>query len=157
MEYGFWSVVPPILTILLALITKNVFAALLLGILTGSFILSGGAVFAGMNGTFYSFIHTFESNSNTIVLMSFLLIGALIHLIEVSGGIDGFTEAMINKRALIKSKRGSCLFTWLLGIVIFTSGSLSCMVTGSVSRPVNDALKVPHEKAAFIIHATSTP
>ena len=52
MEYGFWSVVPPILTILLALITKNVFAALLLGILTGSFILSGGAVFAGMNGTF---------------------------------------------------------------------------------------------------------
>ena len=86
MEYGFWSVVPPILTILLALITKNVFAALLLGILTGSFILSGGAVFAGLNGTFYSFIHTFESNSNTIVLMSFLLIGALIHLIEVSGG-----------------------------------------------------------------------
>lgn len=157
MQYGFWSVVPPILTILLALITKNVFAALLLGILTGSFILSGGAVFAGLNGTFYSFIHTFESNSNTIVLMSFLLIGALIHLIEISGGIDGFTEAMINKRALIKSKRGSCLFTWLLGIVIFTSGSLSCMVTGSVSRPVNDALKVPHEKAAFIIHATSTP
>ena len=81
MQYGFWSVVPPILTILLALLTKNVFAALLLGILTGSFILSGGAVFEGLNGTFYSFIHTFESNSNTIVLMSFLLIGALIHLI----------------------------------------------------------------------------
>lgn len=67
------------------------------------------------------------------------------------------TEVMLKKRALIKSKRGANLFTWLLGIIIFTSGSLSCMVTGSISRPFNDALKVPHEKSAFIIHATSTP
>ena len=64
---------------------------------------------------------------------------------------------MLKKRALIKTKRGANIFTWLLGTIIFTSGSLSCMVTGSVSRPFNDALKVPHEKSAFIVHATSTP
>lgn len=157
MEYGFWSVVPPLLTIILALVTKNVFISLILGILVGSLVLSNWAVLEGINATFYSFIHTFESNSNTIVLISFLLIGALIYLIEKSGGITGFTEVMIKKRALIKSKRGANIFTWLLGIIIFTSGSLSCMVTGSVSRPFNDALKVPHEKSAFIIHATSTP
>lgn len=157
MEYGFWSVVPPLLTIILALVTKNVFVSLILGIFVGSMILCNGAIFEGINATFYSFIHTFESNGNTITLMSFLLIGALIYLIERSGGIDGFTEVMIKKRAFIKSKRGANLFTWLLGIIIFTSGSLSCMVTGSVSRPFNDALKVPHEKSAFIIHATSTP
>lgn len=157
MEYGFWSVVPPLLTIILALVTKNVFISLILGILVGSLVLSNWAVLEGINATFYSFIHTFESNSNTIVLISFLLIGALIYLIEKSGGIAGFTEVMIRKRALIKSKRGANIFTWLLGIIIFTSGSLSCMVTGSVSRPFNDALKVPHEKSAFIIHATSTP
>lgn len=157
MQFGFWSVVPPLLTIVLALVTKNVFISLILGIFTGCMILSGGAVFEGVNATFYSFIHTFESNGNTITLVSFLLIGALIYLIEKSGGIEGFTEVMIKKRALIKSKRGANLFTWLLGIIIFTSGSLSCMVTGSVSRPFNDALKVPHEKSAFIIHATSTP
>lgn len=157
MEFGFWSVVPPLLTIVLALVTKNVFVSLLAGILTGSLVLAHGAILTGLNETFYSFIHTFESNGNTIVLISFLLIGALIYLIEKSGGIDGFTEVMINKRALIKSKRGANLFTWLLGIVIFTSGSLSCMVTGSVARPFNDALKVPHEKASFLIHTTSTP
>ena len=157
MEYGFWSVVPPLLTIILALVTKNVFVSLVLGIFVGSMILNGWALFDGLNATFYSFIHTFESNSNTIVIISILLIGALIYLIEKSGGIDGFTDVMVNKRAAIKSKRGANLFTWLLGIIIFTSGSLSCMVTGSVSRPFNDALKVPHEKAAFIIHATSTP
>lgn len=157
MEYGFWSVVPPLLTIALALITKNVFVSLMLGIFCGSMVMCGGDIFGGVNEAFYSFIHTFESNGNTVVLISFLLIGALIHLIEVSGGIDGFTQVMLKKRALIKSERGACFFTWLLGIIIFTSGSLSCMVTGSVSRPVNDALKVPHEKAAFLIHTTSTP
>ena len=157
MQYGFWSVVPPILTIVLALVTKNVFFSLLIGIFTSSMVLCGGAPLTGLNDTFYSFIHTFESSGNTITLISFLLIGALIYLIEKSGGVEGFTEVMLKKRALIKTKRGASIFTWLLGIIIFTSGSLSCMVTGSVSRPFNDALKVPHEKSAFIVHATSTP
>lgn len=120
-------------------------------------VLCGGAPLTGLNDTFYSFIHTFESNGNTITLISFLLIGALIYLIEKSGGVEGFTDVMLKKRALIKTKRGANIFTWLLGIIIFTSGSLSCMVTGSVSRPFNDALNVPHEKSAFIVHATSTP
>ena len=157
MQYGFWSVVPPFLTIVLALVTKNVFISLLIGIFTSSMVLCGGAPLTGLNDTFYSFIHTFESSGNTITLISFLLIGALIYLIEKSGGVVGFTEVMLKKRALIKTKRGANIFTWLLGIIIFTSGSLSCMVTGSVSRPFNDALKVPHEKSAFIVHATSTP
>ena len=157
MQYGFWSVVPPILTIVLALVTKNVFISLLIGIFTSSMVLCGGAPLTGLNDAFYSFIHTFESNGNTITLISFLLIGALIYLIEKSGGVEGFTEVMLKKRALIKTKRGANIFTWLLGIIIFTSGSLSCMVTGSISRPFNDALKVPHEKSAFIVHATSTP
>lgn len=157
MQYGFWSVVPPLLTIVLALVTKNVFISLLIGIFTSSMVLCGGAPLTGLNDAFYSFIHTFESNGNTITLISFLLIGALIYVIEKSGGVEGFTEVMLKKRALIKTKRGASIFTWLLGIIIFTSGSLSCMVTGSVSRPFNDALKVPHEKSAFIVHATSTP
>ena len=157
MQYGFWSVVPPFLTIVLALVTKNVFISLLIGIFTSSMVLCGGAPLTGLNDTFYSFIHTFESSGNTITLISFLLIGALIYLIEKSGGVEGFTAVMLKKRALIKTKRGANIFTWLLGIIIFTSGSLSCMVTGSVSRPFNDALKVPHEKSAFIVHATSTP
>ena len=137
MQYGFWSVVPPILTIVLALVTKNVFFSLLIGIFTSSMVLCGGSPLTGLNDAFYSFIHTFESSGNTITLISFLLIGALIYLIEKSGGVEGFTEVMLKKRALIKTKRGANIFTWLLGIIIFTSGSLSCMVTGSVSRPLS--------------------
>jgi len=157
MQYGFWSIVPPILTIALALITKNVFVSLFVGIFLGSFIMADWNVIVALNNTLNGCVKTMASSGNTIVIASMLFIGALIYLIERSGGVDGFVDVMVRKNGIIKTKRGANIFTWLLGILIFTSGSLSCMVTGSVSRPVNDALRVPHEKAAFIIHSTSTP
>ena len=104
MEFGFWSVVPPVVTIALALIIKNVFVALFVGITLASLILSGWNVFTGVNGAFYSIVHTFESSGNTIVIMSMFLIGALIYLIEHSGGIDGFVDIMVKKKGIIKTK-----------------------------------------------------
>ncbi len=157
MEFGFWSVVPPVLTIILALLTKNVFVSLFIGIFLGQMVIGGWHFIPALNETLQSCVNTMASSGNTIVIASMLFIGALIYLIERSGGIDGFVDVMVKKKGLIKSKRGAEIFTWLLGVLVFTSGSLSCMVTGSVARPVNDALKVPHEKAAFIVHATSTP
>ena len=156
MEFGFWSLVPPLLTIALALITKNVFISLFIGILTGSFVLNAFNPMVSINAALYSIVDSM-SQSNTIIIGSILIIGAVIHLIEKSGGIEGFVQVVVKKRGIIKTKRGANLFTWILGLAVFTSGSLSCMVTGAVSRPVNDSMKVPHEKSAFIVHATSTP
>ena len=156
MEYGFLSLVPPLLTIVLALVTKNVFISLFVGIMTGSFVLNAFAPLASFNAGLYAIVDSM-SGSNVIVIASCLIVGAVIHLMERSGGIEGFVNVVVKKMGLIKSKRGANLFTGILGLAVFTSGSLSCMVTGAVSRPVNDALKVPHEKAAFIVHATSTP
>ena len=156
MEYGFLSLVPPLLTIVLALVTKNVFLSLFIGIMTGSFVLNGFAPLASINAGLYSIVDSM-SQGNTIIIASCLIVGAVIHLMEKSGGIEGFVNVVVKNKGLIKSKRGANLFTWLLGLAVFTSGSLSCMVTGAVSRPVNDALKVPHEKSAFIVHTTSTP
>ena len=156
MEYGFLSLIPPLLTIVLALVTKNVFISLFIGIMTGSFVLNAFAPLASFNAGLYAIVDSM-SGSNVIVIASCLIVGAVIHLMERSGGIEGFVNVVVKKMGLIKSKRGANLFTGILGLAVFTSGSLSCMVTGAVSRPVNDALKVPHEKAAFIVHATSTP
>ena len=156
MEYGFLSLIPPLLTIALALITKNVFLSLFIGIMTGSFVLNGFAPLASINAGLYSIVDSM-SQGNTIIIASCLIVGAVIHLMERAGGIDGFVNVVVKNKGLIKSKRGANLFTWVLGLAIFTSGSLSCMVTGAVSRPVNDALKVPHEKSAFLVHTTSTP
>ncbi len=157
MDFGILSVIPPLCTIALAIITKNVFLALMIGVLLGNLILDGGNVLAAFDDSLNGVINVFASSSNTITLASILLIGAIIYIIEKAGGISGFVEVMVRKRALIKSKKGANVFTWLLGVLIFTSGSLSCMIVGSVSRPINDALKVPHEKAAFLVHSTSTP
>ena len=156
MEYGFLSLVPPLLTIALALITKNVFVALFIGIMTGSFVLNAFAPLASFNAGIYAIVDSM-SQGNTIIIGSCLIVGAVIHLMEKAGGIEGFVDVVVKSKGYIKSKRGANLFTWLLGLTVFTSGSLSCMVTGAVSRPVNDALKVPHEKAAFLVHTTSTP
>lgn len=156
MEYGFMSLVPPLLTIALALITKNVFVSLFIGIMTGSFVLNAFSPLVSFNAGIYSIIDNM-SQGNTLIIGSCLIVGAVIHLMEKSGGIEGFVNVVVKNKGYIKDKRGANLFTWLLGLAVFTSGSLSCMVTGAVSRPVNDALKVPHEKAAFLVHATSTP
>lgn len=157
MEYGILSVLPPLITIIFALLVKNVFVALLIGIFLSSIVMTGSNIFLGIDNAFYSIVATFESTSNTIILMASFVVGALIYLIERTGGIDGFVDVMVKKRGLIKSKRAAAVFTWFLGILLFTSGTLSCMVTGSVSRPLNDSLKLPHEKAAFLVHTTSTP
>ena len=156
MQYGFWSLVPPLLTIILALVTKNVFVSLFIGIITGSFVLNAFAPLASINAGIYAIADSM-SQGNTLIIGSCLIVGAVIHLMEKSGGIEGFVNVVVRKMKIIKSKRGANLFTWLLGLAVFTSGSLSCMVTGAVSRPVNDALKVPHEKSAFLVHTTSTP
>jgi len=156
MEYGFLSLIPPLLTIVLALVTKNVFVSLFIGIMTGSFVLNAFSPLVSINAGIYSIIDNM-SQGNTLIIGSCLIVGAVIHLMEKSGGIEGFVNVVVKNKGLIKTKRGANLFTWILGLAVFTSGSLSCMVTGAVSRPVNDALKVPHEKAAFLVHATSTP
>lgn len=156
MEYGFWSLVPPLLTIVLALTTKNVFLSLVIGILTGSFVLNGFSPLVSIDAGIQSVINAMTPG-NTLIIGSILLTGSVIYLMEKTGGIEGFVNVVVRKMKLIKSKRGANLFTWVLGLAVFTSGTLSCMVTGAVSRPVNDALKVPHEKSAFLVHATSTP
>ena len=121
MQFGFWSLVPPLLTIALALLTKNVFVSLLIGILTGSFVLNAFSPLVSINAGIYAIADSMTTG-NTLIIASCLIIGAVIHLMEVSGGIDGFVNVVVKKRGIIKSKRGANLFTWGLGLAVFTSG-----------------------------------
>jgi Na+/H+ antiporter NhaC len=157
MDYGFLSIMPPFLAIALALITKDVFIALFTGCLSGYLILSDFHIIAGLDRTFMSFVEVFKDTDNTIVIICVLLIGGLITVVEQSGGINGFVDVMVKKRGMIKNKHMAEFFTWIIGVLVFTSGTLSTLLTGAITRPLNDALKVPHEKSSFIVHSTSTP
>lgn len=157
MDYGILSILPPVLSIILALAFKNVFIALFSGVFLGYIVLSSGNIFVGIDRTLMAFIEVFQDTSNTIVIIVVALIGGLTLLIERSGGINGFVEYMTVKREIVKTKKGANLFTFIIGVLIFTSGSLSTLVTGTIARPLSDAMKVPHEKLSYIVHSTSTP
>lgn len=150
-------ILPPILAIILALTFKNVFIALFSGCFLGYFILSDFDLFIGIDATLMSFIKVFEDNDNTIVIFLVALLGGLIYIVEKSGGINGFVDVLIKKRSLVKSKAGANVFTWIIGVLVFTSGTLSNLITGAIARPLSDAMKVSHEKLAYIVHSTSTP
>jgi Na+/H+ antiporter NhaC len=155
--YGFLSVVPAIIAIALALYTKDVIRSLFLGCFSAFLILSGGNVISAIADTLMSFIKVFESNGNTIVIGVTLFIGGLLTVMEKSGGVAGFVQILTSKKSLIQSKRAAELFSWFIGVVVFTSGTVSALVTGTVSKPITDAYKVPHEKLAFIVHTTTAP
>jgi len=157
MEYGFWSIMPPVVAIVLALLYKNVFIALFSGCFLGYLIIDQAHLLRAFDDTLMSFIRVFEDNDNTIVILLVAVLGGLIVLIEEGGGIRGFTEFLTARRSIVKTRRGANLFTWIVGVLVFTSGTLSTLVTGAVARPLNDAMRVSHEKFAYIVHSTSTP
>ncbi len=157
MDYGFLSILPSVLAIVLALTTKNVFAALLASLLLGNLILSDYSFMGMLTGTKEMVVDVFASPSSTSIIIILTLLGGMFYMIEAAGGLKGFTAFMIEKRGLIRSRVGAELFTWLIGILVFIDGTLSVMITGAVSRPLTKAFGISPEKTAWIVHSTATP
>ncbi len=157
MDYGILSVLPAVVAIVLALIYKDVFVALIVSLLLGNIIVADFSIFQGLQGTLTGYISVFGSKSNTTILIILLMLGGLLSVIDKSGGIEGFINELLKKKGLIKNKKAANLFTWIIGMLVFTSGTLSILIAGAITRPINDALKNAPEKAAFIVHSTSGP
>ncbi len=157
MEYGFLSILPSVLAIVLALVTKNVFLALIASLLLGNLFLANYHVLNMLTGTKDMVVNVFASSSSTSIIIILTLLGGMFYMIEAAGGLRGFTALMVKKRSLIKSRTGAEIFTWLIGVLVFIDGTLSVMITGSVSRPLAKAFGISPEKNAWIVHSTATP
>lgn len=157
MSYGFLSILPSLFAIVLALTTKNVFLALLIALLLGNFFLANFNLIGMLIGTKEMIVNVFSSASSTSIIIILTLLGGMFYMIEAAGGLKGFTTLMIEKRSVIKSRVGAELFTWLVGILVFIDGTLSVMITGSISRPLTKAFHISPEKTAWIVHSTATP
>ena len=157
MNYGFLSILPSLFAIVLALTTKNVFLALLIALLLGNFFLADFNLIGMLVGTKEMIVNVFSSPSSTSIIIILTLLGGMFYMIEAAGGLKGFTTLMIEKRSVIKSRVGAELFTWLVGILVFIDGTLSVMITGSISRPLTKAFHISPEKTAWIVHSTATP
>ncbi len=147
---------PPVLTILLAFVLKNVYVALLVGVYSAMVIISGGDFLGVILSMVSGVFEPFSSTSNVFLFADITLISGLIAMIEKSGGIDGFIDLISERNKIVSSKRGAQILTWLVGIAVFFSDNLSCLITGAVTKDINKRFKVSYEKMAYIIHSTST-
>ena len=162
-HYHFWSILPPILAIVLAIKTKQVFVSLLFGIWLGWIILSGGNFLTGTLATIQALVDVFKDPGNTRTIMFSSLVGALIAFIQRSGGVDGFIKYVNKRLDKIKSDDPNSkrkivqLLAWITGVAIFVESSINVLTVGSIFRPIFDKLKIPREKLAYIADSISAP
>lgn len=154
--YGWLSVLPPVIAIVLAIWTKQVFVSLFFGIWLGWSVLSGWNPIAGLAAALEGCIRVFEDGGNTKVIAFSAMVGALIAFTQRSGGLDGFI-AWLSRKGIANTRRSASLLAWLTGMVVFVESSITCLVTGAVARPLFDRLKIPREKLAYICDSTSAP
>ena len=151
----FWSLVPPVVAIVLALITKEVYSSLFLGILVGALLYSGGNFEGTVNQIFSGgIISVLSSSSNVGILVFLVILGIMVCLMNRAGGSAAFGR-WAGKH--IKTRVGAELATILLGVMIFIDDYFNCLTVGSVMRPITDQHNVSRAKLAYLIDATAAP
>ena len=151
----FWSLVPPIVAIALALITKEVYSSLFVGILIGGLLYAGGNPEGTVLHVFSDGIVSVLSNPYNVGILIFLVIlGSIVAMMNKAGGSAAFGRWASSK---IKTPAGAQLATIALGVLIFIDDYFNCLTVGSVMRPVTDKQNVSRAKLAYLIDATAAP
>jgi len=151
----FWALVPPIVAILLALITKEVYSSLFIGILVGGLFHSGFSFEGTITHIFNNgFIAVLSDGYNVGILIFLVILGAMVSLMNRAGGSAAFGHFAKGK---IKTRAGAQLATVALGVLIFIDDYFNCLTVGSVMRPIADEYKVSRAKLAYLIDATAAP
>ena len=152
---SFWALLPPVIAIVLALITKEVYSSLFIGILAGGLIYSN----FGFEGTIThvlsdGFVGSIADSYNVGILVFLVMLGAMVAMMNKAGGSAAFGRWATKH---IKSRVGAQLATVALGVLIFVDDYFNCLTVGSVMRPVTDEQKISRAKLAYIIDSTAAP
>lgn len=153
-----WSLFPPVIAIGLALITKEVYSSLFVGILSGG-IIYAAASGTGFEGTFKAVVQdgliTNLSNAYNVGILVFLVVlGIIVVLMNKAGGSRAYGEWAA---AHIRGRRGAALSTFFLGVLIFVDDYFNCLTVGSVMRPITDKHNISRSKLAYLIDSTAAP
>ncbi len=154
-----WSLVPPLVAIILALITKEVFSSLFVGILTGAlfytnFNIKEAFLVIVTDKTGGGLLANVSDSSNGGILIFLVVLGVLVALMNKAGGSAAYGKWA---SSVIKTRKGALLSTFLLGVLVFVDDYFNCLTVGSVMRPVTDTHQVSRAKLAYIIDATAAP
>jgi len=157
-DYGFWSLIPPVIAIALAIRTRQVYISLGLGIWAGWVIMNRGNPLTGSVATVKAIVDVFQNEGSTQTVLFTLLIGSLIAFMQKSGGVNGFTtliSSRLQKRQ--QSSRSVQLWAAFTGLIIFVESNISALTVGTLFRPLTDRLKISREKLAYLADSTSAP
>ena len=155
-EPNWMSVIPPLLAIVLAILTRQVIVSLSIGIWTGICIVQTANPLTGLAMAIESVIRVFGDAGDTRVLVFTLVIGGLIATIERVGGVRGFVQ-LLESRNWVDSPIKAQWLAYCTGIVVFIESNITLLVAGSISRPLFDRFRIAREKLAYIIDSTSAP
>lgn len=162
-DFGLLSVLPPLLAIVMALLTRQVYISLVVGIWLGWLIISDWNILQGSIATLEGFVEVFQNPGNTRTIMFSALVGALLIFIQYSGGVKGFILGIdrllqaMEKKKIGKSRVVVELFALATGILLFIETSISSLTVGTLYRPIFDRLNIPREKLAYIADSSSAP
>ena len=159
-KFGLWTILPPIIAIALAFITKNVVISLFIGTLSGCFLLQiiGSNPFMAIIQAFLDFVqralNSLADPWSAGIVLQVMVIGGVIRLVRKMGGAKAIAESLAKKA---KTPRSAQLITWFLGVLVFFDDYANSLIVGPIMKPVADKMKISRERLSFIIDATAAP
>lgn len=159
-HYGFLTLIPPLVAIVLAFLTKNVIISLFVGTLAGTLLVSlvDSSFMGALVNSFLDFVsrvlNSLADPWNAGIILQVLVIGGVIHLVAKMGGAKAVAEALARKAKTAKSTQ---LVTLLLGLAVFFDDYANSLIVGPIMKPVADKMKISRERLSFIIDATAAP
>ncbi|PKL07298.1 MAG: sodium:proton antiporter [Spirochaetae bacterium HGW-Spirochaetae-7] len=153
-HFGLLSILPPLLTIVLAVVTKDVVVSLFLGILSGTLIAAGGNPYYALIRLSDLIANTLADGWNIRIMLFTILLGLMVGLLSKSGAAYSLGD-WAGKR--VKSRTGALLFTWAFGLIIFFDDYFNSLTIGTCMRPLTDAKQISRAKLAYILDSTAAP
>lgn len=157
MEFGLLSVLPPLLAIVLAIVSRDVVISLLTGIFAGFLILADFNPLNAVLNMLDMIVSLFSEGWITKTLLFSLMVGAVMRLMVDSGGVAGLVNFLTQKSRTVRSGNGSLLLAYFIGLLIFIESSITSLVAGTVARPLCDKFGVSRQKLAYVCDSTSAP
>lgn len=153
-EYGIWSVIPPVLTIILAITTRQVILSLLMGILLGFLVLADFQLGAALAAASQGLVDVFKSDSSAKVLLFGLMVGAVIHLAKITRGMQGLILLLTERTRLVRGPVTSQVLGMCLAGLIFIESNTSLLTAGTVTQSLGSRYRVSREQLAYVIRNT---
>ncbi len=153
-KFKFFTLLPPLIAIILAFITKNVILSLIIGVLSGSMLINSGNVVKSFTDLCSRIIASMADSWNAGIILQVLVIGGLIAVITKMGGARAIAESL-SKRA--KTPASAQIIAWLMGLFIFFDDYANSLIVGPIMKPITDKMRISREKLAFIIDSTAAP